>query len=394
MNRISIVNVMSASVSIVVAIILLCFFDKLWAVPLSIAIAMFSGWYASPHFQKEIKALSWMVFASGAIVVAIFLLSPKTYRNAPFYSMAAAVPFAFFVGAGLRRPATYGTFGTLALLWLGWVAIFAQSAFNFVNPQYAGLFGHVLIYSAGGFLLQRRSQDGARQLLLIAPILIVAIIENVTDPGPESWYLHIVMPAVAVASWGLGILAASRGLLAKLPLLGFATTVVGVAFFILPAALERGRWASQIENDVIPPFQLVGLKGDSLNNDLVQGKVLWLDFYTTRCSPCVREMASLEKVSNSFKGNTHVKFVTISSVYYESFDAFLKADNFHKFDLWHGYDEDTTLAARYAPSGVPVGLLIDKHGRVRFKKEGFGERDATYFEADLKSKIEGLLAEQ
>ncbi|MEY3442441.1 MAG: hypothetical protein RLZZ519_722, partial [Bacteroidota bacterium] len=91
--------------------------------------------------------------------------------------------------------------------------------------------------------------------------------------------------------------------------------------------------------------------------------------------------------------NDQVRFLSVSSAYFESHEAFVGAQNFHKFNLWHGYEYDTILGHRYAPQGVPVGLLIDKHGIIRFEKRGFGKSDAPYFEADLQLRINTLLAE-
>lgn len=43
------------------------------------------------------------------------------------------------------------------------------------------------------------------------------------------------------------------------------------------------------------------------------------------------------------------------------------------------------------PQGVPVGLLMDKEGMVRWKKVGFMPTDTVFFKESLREKIEDLL---
>ena len=53
-------------------------------------------------------------------------------------------------------------------------------------------------------------------------------------------------------------------------------------------------------------------------------------------------------------------------------------------------EDQTELATRYGVSGTPTNFLIDRRGRILFRRVGFGPGS----EAELKAQIEYLLARE
>ncbi|HHG84300.1 MAG TPA: TlpA family protein disulfide reductase, partial [Bacteroidetes bacterium] len=356
-------------------------------------IAAISGWMASEHIKKGLPFLAWMVLVTLIVFLGSFLFAPRIFDKTSIHILTALPTYTFFLAAGIRRPAAPKVYAFWVCFLLGWLAAFAEASFNFLSIEDFGIFGYMLIYGASGYYFRRISLNFVRQLVFFSPIILVNGLELYFRTASFAWFSQIGLPIMAGMALWLGNVAGNKGWWPKLP---FATMslVVGVfAIFFLPQIYEQKSWMNVSEVAKLPQFELVGLKGDAIDNNSIAGKVTWMEFYTPTCRPCMVEMKSVERVVKGFEGNDNVNFVTVLSAHYNLYEDFLKAKKVHEFRLWHGFDRDTLLGSRYAPSGVPVGLLIDKHGVVRFKKVGFQKYDAPAFEAGLKNKIDALLVE-
>lgn len=55
-------------------------------------------------------------------------------------------------------------------------------------------------------------------------------------------------------------------------------------------------------NDKLESFDLVSLAGTTLTNDMLEGKVVLLDFWATWCSPCIAAMPHLNDIYKEYQG--------------------------------------------------------------------------------------------
>jgi hypothetical protein len=112
------------------------------------------------------------------------------------------------VSVCIRRGGDQPPFSWIQLVLLGWIAGFAQAAFNFISVADFGLMGYAMIYGASGLLLGMRSHSIARQAVFISPIFLVVIIEFLLRSAPFDWFLQFVLPSTALVSLIAGNFAA------------------------------------------------------------------------------------------------------------------------------------------------------------------------------------------
>jgi thiol-disulfide isomerase/thioredoxin len=100
----------------------------------------------------------------------------------------------------------------------------------------------------------------------------------------------------------------------------------------------------------------------------LKGKVLFINFWASWCSPCKEEMPSIDKLFRHF--STHQDFIMLPVIYRDSpQDAanYLKESG---FNLPIVIDKDGKAARSYGVRGVPETYIIDKKGIIRKKVIG------------------------
>jgi peroxiredoxin len=364
-----------------------------WAVGAATGIGTICGYWAGFDVKRELRFVSFMFVGALVCNGLVFLFAPRAFDTTSLHALAALTSTAFFLGGGWRRIAHRNQLGILEVFWLGWLVGFAHANFNALGTEDAAVMGYLAIYGTCGLLLGSRGYPWWKLMLLYSPIIIVAVISWFTSHGDFMWYLHIALPCLGLVALALGNLASRHGFWPKVPIIGLGGLSGFAVIAVFPAYFESITWRSEFVSGGLPEFHLVGLDSTVMTNQDISGKVAWLEFYTATCRPCIDEMASTEKVMEHIGRRDDVAYIGISSAVFENRDDFQRAVHFHRFPLWFGYESDSSLAATYAQSGVPVGLLIDKKGIVRYHKRGFGRDDAPYFEQNLAARIAALLAE-
>lgn len=113
-------------------------------------------------------------------------------------------------------------------------------------------------------------------------------------------------------------------------------------------------------------FLVTDLKGNSIKLSDLKGKVVVLNFWFTKCPPCVLEMPSLNTLTDDFKGK-NVKFIAIT---------------FNKKDIVESFLEETKFKYTIAPNanGViqsynvnsfPTSIVINQKGEIVLKEIGY-----------------------
>ena len=125
------------------------------------------------------------------------------------------------------------------------------------------------------------------------------------------------------------------------------------------------------------PFDLANLRG----------QVVYLDFWASWCGPCRQSFPWMQTMTNAYQGQGLA--IIAVNLDRDRVDADKFLGQFKPtFDV--RFDPKGESAEFYKIKGMPVSLLIDRHGVTRFTHVGFRPVDAAAYETQLRE----LLAEK
>lgn len=143
-------------------------------------------------------------------------------------------------------------------------------------------------------------------------------------------------------------------------------------------------WAA--ETSEAPPFSIVGDSG-KLNLSDFRGKVVYLDFFASWCSPCRASFKWLNEAHDRYSDQGLVVLAINVDKEKELAAQFLK-ENPAKFRV--GFDAEGRVAQTYRIKGMPSAYLIDRKGQMRLAHVGYRNKDKDMLDAE----VVRLLAEQ
>ncbi len=122
----------------------------------------------------------------------------------------------------------------------------------------------------------------------------------------------------------------------------------------------------EIVGKTAPECEFLLLSGEKVNlSDLVGKKCIVINFFSTWCEPCRREIPSLNKFYGKFSPE-QMFMVAISSEKRETVEKFLK-ENKISFPVAVDSGE---IEEKFAIDSYPTTVVIDTHGRIRFYESG------------------------
>jgi thiol-disulfide isomerase/thioredoxin len=148
------------------------------------------------------------------------------------------------------------------------------------------------------------------------------------------------------------------------------------------------------QNNNIPDFNLQTLNGTYITSQELRGKVVLLDFWDTRCGPCIKLMPHLEKLYAKYKDNPNVVILVVNAGWQLIDDARSFVSK-RSYDLPFAYmtkQESKKLKVRE----LPKTIVIDKQFRYRLQFVGYDGYDPDKDSepvAEYEKLIEKLLAE-
>ncbi len=117
-----------------------------------------------------------------------------------------------------------------------------------------------------------------------------------------------------------------------------------------------------------------------------RGKVVYLDFWASWCTPCRRSFPWLDGLAQEYAQRDLVVIGVNVDQDHQLAEQFLN-DTPARFPII--YDPHGDIATAFKVVGMPSAVLIDRFGKVRFQHVGFSEKREEQYEADVRS----LLAE-
>jgi beta-lactamase regulating signal transducer with metallopeptidase domain/peroxiredoxin len=141
-----------------------------------------------------------------------------------------------------------------------------------------------------------------------------------------------------------------------------------------------------------PDFSLKDLKGETFTLSSMRGRVVMLDFWSTVCGPCVREIPELKSLYERFRGSSDFILVGISlDIDKEKVARFVRDKGMN----WRQLIDTKDVSGKYGVRSIPRYIIIDKNGMIRYRGRDFMEIETLISEL-LKGKgktIEGKYAE-
>jgi tetratricopeptide (TPR) repeat protein len=150
--------------------------------------------------------------------------------------------------------------------------------------------------------------------------------------------------------------------------------------FETPALLPRN------EARPAPMFELATLSGRKVSLSNFKGKVLLINFWSTWCVPCLKEFPFIQKIYEERKEKDFELAMISVDDELNRISLFLKKNPSQALML----ASDEQVGKVYELHGVPLLVLIDRNGMIRYRKTGFEVKD----EEKLRQAIDTLLNEK
>jgi len=117
-----------------------------------------------------------------------------------------------------------------------------------------------------------------------------------------------------------------------------------------------------------PDFSLKDLNGKKVELKKFRGKIVFLNFWATWCSPCKEEMPHMEALYQQFKEKNFVLLAI--SVDYEGIKPVKEFINKYQYPFPVLLDPKCETLDLFEVKGIPTTFLIDKKGKMVGKAIG------------------------
>lgn len=148
------------------------------------------------------------------------------------------------------------------------------------------------------------------------------------------------------------------------------------AAFILMATATA--WAGDLRpysGATLPDFTLTDLQGKPHQLSGLKGKVVMVNFWATYCTPCIKEMPSMQRLANQFKGKPFQILAIDMTEDRAAVEAFVKRFNI-KVSFPILLDTKGEVVEAWKVSAVPTTFIIDPQGTIRYGLYGATEWDS------------------
>ncbi len=153
-----------------------------------------------------------------------------------------------------------------------------------------------------------------------------------------------------------------------------------IATGVLNTAIKKG---APIKQQAGTDFSFSSPEGNTLNSSMLQGKVVFINFWASWCPPCRAEMPSLNSLYLTLKNDNRFVFLFVS----EDDDRtkaseYLKKNNF-SIPMYYR----NQVSPEMFSGTLPTTIVLDKKGNIVMKHIGLAGYDNEKFITQLKSLL-------
>jgi thiol-disulfide isomerase/thioredoxin len=125
-------------------------------------------------------------------------------------------------------------------------------------------------------------------------------------------------------------------------------------------------------------------QGASLDLNAYRGKVVYLDFWASWCTPCRQSFPWLGGLASRYQAKGLFVIGVNVDQDHALAEEFLSSTSAN-FPII--YDPHGDIATAFKVVGMPSAVLIDRSGNVRFQHVGFSQKKEDEYEAHLQSLL-------
>ncbi|MCT4637413.1 MAG: TlpA family protein disulfide reductase [Bacteroidales bacterium] len=109
-----------------------------------------------------------------------------------------------------------------------------------------------------------------------------------------------------------------------------------------------------------PQFSTKDMNGNEVSTDVMKGKVTILNFWFTKCKPCIAEIPDLNRLYDKYKDNEDVVFASITFSTDKQVTKFMESNEI-KYPVVTGAKD---ICKKFNVMGYPTTVIIDKEGNI------------------------------
>jgi thiol-disulfide isomerase/thioredoxin len=164
------------------------------------------------------------------------------------------------------------------------------------------------------------------------------------------------------------------------------TTIILVLFGLALHWVGTARADSPVVLKLAPDFVLESSAGRNLRLSELRGDVVIVNFWSSGCGRCREQLDQLATISEVNRPN-HMSILSVNVDGDSSRAMRIIADQNLGFPVL--FDTDKIVSRLYDPRRLPMTVMVDPHGIVRYIQEGYHRGDEVLYA----QKLAELLAE-
>lgn len=129
----------------------------------------------------------------------------------------------------------------------------------------------------------------------------------------------------------------------------------------------------------VPGFVLTDSDGERFSSEVLEGKIVVLDFWATWCAPCLKSLPEMQKAELAYREDPKVVFLYVNTLepskrgvqFIKDFLAKKNIDLYFLVDSGNADPTGRSLADIVGISGLPTSIILDDNGYIAFRSSGF-----------------------
>ena len=128
--------------------------------------------------------------------------------------------------------------------------------------------------------------------------------------------------------------------------------------------------STQPPKHMAPDFTVQDADGNPVRLSDFRGKPVVLNFWSSRCGPCKREMPDFDKQYKVLGDKVHFVMVNVTDGYWDTLESAQKfvAENGYSFPVY--FDTEVSAAMAYGVTALPSTYFIDAEGALVARANG------------------------